>query len=179
MSKYNLYTALIGIVSVLFVFTVYNSEFYFEVKILLIAFGVGVFLHSSWILYTSRGDENFLNTEDSKVIRRIFLIDKNENEIKNLDLYGKVSMIIGKDIGENSVGIDLSISSYSATVDIEHAVLNYADGNWYIEDLDSRNGIAVKKIGENKAYRLSGTEPYKLDFGDIIFVGNCQLKVAD
>ena len=170
---------MIGIISVLFVFTVYNSEFYFVVKILLTVFGVSVFSHSAWILYISHGNENFFNAKNSKAIRRIFLIDKNENEIKSWELYGKISMIIGKDIGENSVDIDLSISSYSATVDIEHAILNYADGNWYIEDLDSRNGLAVKKIGENKFYRLSGTEPYKLDFGDIIFVGNCQLKVAD
>ncbi len=160
----------------LFVLSVYTGEFNFTLKILLAAFGVGVFFHSAWILYSSEKTET---NESFRRIQQIFLIDENGNPVKNWDLYGKVSMLIGKDIGENFVDIDLSQSSYAATVEVEHAILNYANGNWYVEDLDSRNGISIKKFGEKKSYKLSAKEPCKLDFGDIILIGNCQLKVAD
>lgn len=159
--------------------TVYNSEFHFAVKILLITFGVGVFLHSAWNLYKDDDDRHFSRDKKEKAISKIYLLDKTDAVITDWELYGKVSMVIGKDIGENFVDIDLSQSPYAAMVDVEHAILNYADGNWYIEDLDSRNGISIRKFGVQKAYRLSAQEPCKLDFGDIIFIGNCKLKVAD
>lgn len=179
MSKYNLYTTLIGIISVLFVLTIYESDFDFAVKILLTVFGVGVFLHSAWILYNSDDDREFSKSKAQKTISKISLVDKNGATISSWELYGKISLIIGKDIGENFVDIDLSQSPYAAMVDVEHAILNYSNGNWYIEDLNSRNGIAIKKVGRKKSYKLSSTEPCKLDFGDIIFIGNCQLLVAD
>ncbi|MBR6013848.1 MAG: FHA domain-containing protein [Selenomonadaceae bacterium] len=179
MSRYDLYTTLIGIISVLFVLTIYNADFYFVVKILLTAFGVGVFLHSAWILYNSKSGRRVSKTEVKKIVSKIYLIDRTGEEIFSWELYGKISMIIGKDIGENFVDIDLSRSPYAAMVDIEHAILNYSNGSWYIEDLDSRNGVAIKKAGQKKSYKLSATEPCKLDFGDIIFIGNCQLRIAD
>lgn len=163
----------------LFMLTIYESEFDFVVKILLTTFGVGVFLHSAWILYKSDDDRKIPKIEPQKIISKISLIDKNGEPVSSWELYGKISLIIGKDVGENFVDIDLSQSPYSAMVDVEHAILNYSDGNWYIEDLDSRNGLAVKKFGQKKSYKLSATEPCKLDFGDIIFIGNCQLLVAD
>ena len=55
--------------------------------------------------------------------------------------------------------------------------MNYADGSWYIEDLDSRNGISIKKFGQEKIYKLSSLQPCKLDFGDVIIIGVCQLKL--
>ena len=177
MSRYDTYTTLIGIISVLFVLSVYTGEFDSTLKILLATFGVGVFFHSAWILY--RSEIKTSTVKQFKRIQQISLIDENEKTIRTWELYGKVSMLIGKDIGENFVDIDLSQIPYSAMVEVEHAILNYADGNWYIEDLDSRNGISIKKAGEKKAYKLSTKEPCKLDFGDIILIGNCQLKVAD
>jgi hypothetical protein len=179
MSRYNLYTTLIGIISVLFVLTIYESEFNFAVKILLTVFGVGVFLHSAWILYNSNDERKISKIEPQKIISKISLIDKNGEPVSSWELYGKISLIIGKDIGENFVDIDLSQSPYAAMVDVEHAILNYSHGNWYVEDLDSKNGISIKKVGRKKPYKLSSTEPCKLDFGDIIFIGNCQLLVAD
>ncbi len=178
MSKYNLYTTLIGLSSIFFVLTVYDSGFGFAAKILLTVFGVGVFLHSAWILYRPGGGKNFSGNKNAKIINKISLIDETGAVVSSWELYGKVSMVIGKDVGENFVDIDLSRSPYAAMVDVEHAVLNYADGDWYIEDLDSKNGIALQKIGQKKIYKLSAVEPCKLDFGDIIFIGNCQLIVT-
>lgn len=163
----------------LFMLTVYESEFDFPVKILLTVLGVSIFLHSAWTLYNSNDHKKNFKRETQKIISKISLIDKTGEIISSWELYGKISMIIGKDIGENFVDIDLSQSPYAAMVDVEHAVLNYSDGDWYIEDLDSKNGVAIKKVGQKKSYKLSATEPCKLDFGDIIFIGNCQLRVAD
>ena len=179
MSRYKLYTTLIGVISVLFMLTVYESEFDFSVKILLTVLGVSIFLHSAWTLYNSNDHKKNFKRETQKIINKISLIDKTGEIISSWELYGKISMIIGKDIGENFVDVDLSQSPYAAMVDVEHAVLNYSDGDWYIEDLDSKNGVAIKKVGQKKSYKLSATEPCKLDFGDIIFIGNCQLRVAD
>ena len=136
-------------------------------------------MHSAWTLYNSNDHKKNFKRETQKIINKISLIDKTGEIISSWELYGKISMIIGKDIGENFVDIDLSQSPYAAMVDVEHAVLNYSDGDWYIEDLDSKNGVAIKKVGQKKSYKLSATEPCKLDFGDIIFIGNCQLRVAD
>ena len=105
------------------------------------------------------------------------MLNKNGEIISTWELYGKTSAVIGKDIGENQVDINLNETPYAAMIDVEHAVLNYADGNWYIEDLDSQNGISIQKIGQDKAYKLSSLQPCKLDFGDIIFIGVCQLKL--
>ena len=37
-------------------------------------------------------------------------------------------------------------TDYAGTVDSEHAVMNYSNGSWYIEDLDSENGTRAGKI---------------------------------
>ena len=111
------------------------------------------------------------------MITQITLLNKNGDGVFSWELYGKTSAVIGKDIRENLVGIDLSQSPYAAMIDVEHAILNYADGNWYIEDLDSANGISIKKFDDNEIYRLSASEPCKLDFDDIIFICMCQLRL--
>jgi hypothetical protein len=130
------------------------------------------------ILYRSLKEKNSLPINfENETIMQISLLNKNGEIISSWELYGKTSVVIGKDFGENQVDIDLSETQYAAMIDVEHAVLNYVSGNWYIEDLDSQNGISVKKFGQEKAYKLSSSQPCKLDFGDIIFIGLCQLKL--
>ena len=60
---------------------------------------------------------------------------------------------------------------FRSMIDVEHAVLNYTAGSWYVEDLNSRNGIAVQKAADGKKYRLSADKPCRLEKGDILFVG--------
>ena len=70
-------------------------------------------------------------------------------------MFEKISLVIGKDIRENHVDVNLNQSPYAAMIDIEHAVLNYAGGSWYIEDLGSkkRSGSTKKRlIIENIGY---------------------------
>ena len=171
MTRFDLYTALIGICGVFFSLSVFLGELPDVAKIPLIIFGLIVFVHSVYILYRSLTDEKFLEAESALInpksnpINTISLLNKNGEVISSWELYGRTSAVIGKDVGENYI-------------DIEHAVLNYADGNWYIEDLDSTNGISIKKIGQDRVYKLSSMQPCKLDFGDIIFIGMCQLKLS-
>lgn len=184
MTRFDLYTALIGICGVLFSLIVFIGELPSFIKIPLIIFGVIVFIHSAYTLYRSLTDDKFLEVESalrnstSNTISTISLLNKNGDIIFSWELYGRTSAVIGKDVGENFVDIDLGKNPYASMVDVEHAVLNYADGNWYVEDLDSQNGISIKKIGQERIYKLSSLQPCKLDFGDIIFIGMCQLKLS-
>ena len=85
--------------------------------------------------------------------------------------HGKTAMVIGRDVKENQVDIDLGQSAYASMVDIEHAVLNYSAGDWYVEDLGSTNGISVKKAGDGRVYKLSRDTPCRLERGDCLYIG--------
>lgn len=117
-----------------------------------------------------------------KKLNEISLINEQGTPVKTWSLYGKTSLLIGKDIKStktemNIVDIDLS-DAYNATlVDESHAVLNYSSGFWYIEDLYSTNGVSVKKYVDNKKYRISTEQPYRIEKGDIIYIGLTELKV--
>ena len=106
-----------------------------------------------------------------ELITEIVLLNEEGAEITVWDLYGKTSVVIGRDVRENQVDIDLSQSPYASMVDIEHAVLNYCAGNWYVEDLGSKNGIGIEKPGDGKLYRLSPDTPCRLERGDCLQVG--------
>lgn len=178
MTRYDFYTAAIGILSVFFSLSIFVGGLPFGVKLTLLILGALIFLHSARSLYLAAAEKiPAPKTESVNTISEISLLNKNGEVIFSWELYGKTSAVIGKDIGENLVDIDLSESPYAAMVDVEHAVLNYADGNWYVEDLDSQNGISIQKFGQEKIYKLSALQPCKLDFGDVIFIGNCQLKL--
>lgn len=103
-------------------------------------------------------------------ITEIVLLSEEDAELMRWDMYGKAALAIGRDVKENQVDIDLSQSAYASMVDIEHAVLNYSAGNWYVEDLGSVNGISVRKA-DNRIYRLFASTPCRLERGDCLNVG--------
>ena len=108
--------------------------------------------------------------EDESNIRRLQLINEDNEIIKTWDIGEKVSFVIGKSSPENSVFIDLSTSIYSKFIDDNHAVLNYAGGKWYIEDLSSDSGICIQKIDDNKLYRIVADVPCEVKRGDILYI---------
>lgn len=91
-------------------------------------------------------------------------------------MYGKSSLVIGLDTGENKVDVNLLNTTYASIIDIEHAVLNYSGGNWYIEDNNSKNGISVKK-SDGKKYRINNEKPCFVEKGDIIYISMAKLKL--
>lgn len=108
---------------------------------------------------------------ESDLVTEIVLLSEEDSSLMSWDLYGKTAIVIGRDVKENQVDIDLSGSPYASMVDIEHAVLNFSAGSWYVEDLGSSNGISIKKAGDQRLYRLSADTPCRLERGDCIYVG--------
>lgn len=104
-------------------------------------------------------------------ITEAVLLSEEDTELMTWDLYGKTAAVIGRDVKENQVDIDLGSSPYASMVDIEHAVLNYSCGGWYVEDLGSSNGLKVKKAMDGKVYKLSADTPCKLEQGDCLYIG--------
>lgn len=123
------------------------------------------------------GAEGHMLPEDAGTISEMVLFSEEDTELMVWDMYGKVSLVIGRDVGENQVDVDLSQSPYSGMVDVEHAVLNYSGGNWYIEDLGSTNGISIRKAQDGRLYRISANTPCRVESGDVLFVGMNRLMV--
>jgi len=119
---------------------------------------------------TSRNSNNRLLSE-SGLVTEIALLSEEDTELYIWDIYGKTAVVIGRDVKENQVDIDLNASPYASMVEIEHAVMNFSSGNWYIEDLGSKNGIRIKKAADDKVYQLSADTPCRVERGDILYIG--------
>ena len=109
--------------------------------------------------------------------KQIVLLNEDDKELTSWDLFGRTSLIIGRDLGENQVDINLADVTYAGFIDIEHAVLNFAGDHWYIEDLHSENGVKVQKRGDERQYKLATDKPCRLDIGDVIYIAQTKLQV--
>ncbi len=109
-------------------------------------------------------------------LTEIVLLSEEDQPLSSWTLYGKTGMVIGRDSGENQVNINLTNSTYASTVDVEHAVLNYSADNWYVEDLNSKNGVSVQKSDKRK-YKLAAGHPCLLSCGDILYIGLVRLMI--
>ena len=69
-----------------------------------------------------------------------------------------------------------SLIYFSGTVSDIHAILNYVDGFWYIEDMQSKNGTQIKGCLENKLYNIKDGQS-KLTKKDYIFIGLNKLQI--
>lgn len=109
-------------------------------------------------------------------VTEVVLLNEEDKPLASWTLYGKTGMVIGRDSGENQVNINLANSTYASTVEVEHAVLNYAAGCWYVEDLSSKNGVSVQKADKRK-YKLAPGHPCRLASGDILYIGLVRLML--
>lgn len=107
-------------------------------------------------------------------ITELTLLNENDEVIAAWEMYGKTSLVIGRDVGENQVNVNLSEAAFASMIDREHAVLNYSDGRWYVEDLGSKNGISVIK-SDGRKYQLAPDKPCLLDMGDILYIAMTKL----
>lgn len=110
-------------------------------------------------------------------ISAVVLLDEEGRGIKSWDLDGKTALLIGRGRRDEPADIDLSQTEFGALVEEEHAVLNYACGCWFIEDLDSENGITIKKRRDGEAYQLAKGHPLKLALGDILTIACTSLEI--
>lgn len=123
-------------------------------------------------LYTSMHKENI---EDSDIIGTIELINEDNEVVKKWIVKDKISFLIGKNNKENDVFVDLNSSIYSSLIEDNHAVLNYAVGKWYIEDLSVDSRVCIQKIEDGKKYRVVKNTPCSVKKGDIIFISKVKL----
>lgn len=110
-------------------------------------------------------------------VTEILLLNEADQPLAAWPLYGKTSMIIGRDAGENQVDINLASSTYASMVEVEHAVLNYTGGSWYVEDLASKNGVSVQSCKDGRRYKLAPDQPCRLDAGDVVCIGLARLLI--
>lgn len=107
-------------------------------------------------------------------VHTLLLLDEENGVIAEWNIAGKTSLLIGRDSRKEDVDINLANTAFGGMVDRQHAVLNYTAGQWYIEDLDSTNGIRIQKP-DGRIYEVSKTQPCRLDKGDILFIGLTRL----
>ena len=100
-------------------------------------------------IYDMSEEKHFLKYDRKRAgISELLLLGEDNNVTDTWDIYGKTSIVFGRDEGEFQVDVNLKNTDYAGTVDGEHAVMNYSGGGWYIEDLDSENGTRIQRGGE-------------------------------
>ncbi len=107
----------------------------------------------------------------------LLLLEEEKSVTAVWDIYGKTSIVFGRNEGENQVDINLRNTDYAGTIDRKHAVMNYCNGSWYIEDLDSENGTRIQRGGEGDQYRVSSRKPCKVEKNDIIYLGLASIRI--
>lgn len=107
-------------------------------------------------------------------ITEVVLLNEDDEIIAAWEMYGKSSLVIGRDVGENQVTVNLSEAAFASMIDIEHAVLNYSGGQWYVEDLGSKNGISIIK-SDGKKYQLAPYKPCLVELGDVLYIAMTRL----
>lgn len=115
-------------------------------------------------------------TGNGRGIQELLLLDEEGNEISAWHIGGKTSLLIGRDEHKENVDINLQNTEYGGMVNRQHAVLNYAAGEWYIEDLGSKNGVRIRSAEDGRVYQVSKEHPCRINQGDIVFIGNTSLK---
>ena len=110
-------------------------------------------------------------------IRELLLLDENGKPLKSWSLVGKTCLVIGKKDKDTEVDVDLSDSAYAAFVEPQHAVLNFANERWYLEDVSDENGVRVKKAEDGGVYKVHG-RPCEVCAGDVLYIANTRLLLT-
>ncbi|MGE7090742.1 FHA domain-containing protein [Lysinibacillus sp. NPDC048646] len=126
------------------------------------------------IMYETKKVLNDITDTD---IQKIVLLSEQGKEMKEWSIKGKTSLLIGKSSTEQEADIDLSGTEYESLINYEHAVLNCVSGMWYIEDIDSVNGVGIKKSHKRVKNRLKYDNPSRINNGDIIYIANTRILV--
>jgi hypothetical protein len=100
------------------------------------------------------------------------LLDEESRSVFAWNLSG-ASAVIGKSNAERTVDIDLSNSAFASDVKDIHAVLNFAAGNWYIEDAGTNGSVSIER--EDSVYRLAEGEFCIPAPGDVIRIAGARL----
>ncbi len=148
-------------------------------SLLLGLFSCFLFIYDALKAYYAEREEPELSFMDHRPgkLTRLSLINEDGKIIRSWELFDRIALVIGRDVGENHVDVDLHEAAYASLIEIEHAVLNFSGGYWYIEDLGSKNGVRVKKAVDGKIYQMAADQPCRLDAGDILILGLTHLQI--
>lgn len=110
-------------------------------------------------------------------INAVIMLNETGSIMKQWNIQGKTTLLIGKHTRNKEVDIDLSDSAYDALIHDEHAVMNFAAGKWYIEGLHRPSSVSIKKASDQMRYRLTGSRPCQVEPGDIVYIANTRLMM--
>lgn len=116
-------------------------------------------------------------TAVSSRIVKLVLLDDDGTSVKEWYIQGETSVLIGKSTKSIEADIDLSDTPYASLISPQHAVLNKASGQWYIEDIDSTSGVGIRKGNQSRANKLEIEEPSLIEAGDLIYIANTRILV--
>ena len=128
-----------------------------------------------WIMADLKSKKRLKNILEKSNIKKFVLITRDGEREKEWHCENCMSLLIGKGTLSNEVDIELGDTYYAEYISNEHALLNYSGGFCYIEDLESQNGVGLKKKGDEYAFRLKPHTAYKVDDGDIIYISKAKL----
>ena len=135
------------------------------------------FLISGSLIYFAVKDFSFKKEKiQDTFLSELVLLSEEDTVVKTWNILGKNSLVIGKKNSEEDIDIDLSDTYFSGTVSDVHAILNYVDGSWYIEDMQSKNGTQIKGFLEDKLYNIKDGQS-KLAKKAYIFIGLNKLQI--
>lgn len=110
-------------------------------------------------------------------VQKLVLLDGQDRPVKSWDMQGRISLVIGKSDQSQEPDIDLLDCEYSSFIDFQHAVLNFTLDQWYVEDLESQNGVKIRKVEDGECYRVIH-RPCKVAAGDILYIANTKLLLT-
>ena len=110
-------------------------------------------------------------------IRELVILDEKDKPLKAWNLSGRTALIIGRKNQDEEVDIDLGDCEYSALIEPQHAVLNFSEERWYLEDISQENGVRIRKAEDGMNYRLTG-RPCRVGAGDVIYIANTKLLLT-
>ena len=135
------------------------------------------FFISGSLIYFAVKDFSFKKEKiQDTFLSELVLLSEEDTVVKTWNILGKNSLVIGKKNSEEDIDIDLSDTYFSGTVSDVHAILNYVDGSWYIEDMQSKNGTQIKGFLEDKLYNIKDGQS-KLAKKDYIFIGLNKIQI--
>ena len=135
------------------------------------------FFSSGSLIYFAINDFSFKKEKiQDTFLYELVLLSEEDTVVKTWNILGKNSLAIGKKNSKEDIDIDLSDTYFSGTVSDVHAILNYVDGSWYIEDMQSKNGTQIKGFLEDKLYNIKDGQS-KLAKKDYIFIGLNKLQI--
>ncbi|KYG92218.1 FHA domain-containing protein [Metasolibacillus sp. FSL H7-0170] len=108
-------------------------------------------------------------------IEKLVLLNEQGQEVQEWSLTDETSLLIGKKTVDYQPEIDLSHAEYAALINTEHALLNCVDGIWYVEDIDSVNGVGIRKPYRHLTQKLKQENPCAIGYGDILYIANTKI----